>query len=127
MLTLGRPSPLRGRPHPPDCPHCIAVKTGQKAFSFASSINEKEYQKRRSKIRRLKRFNLTQEKLDAMEANQNGNCAICKRPPRASRTLAIDHNHTTGKIRGLLCGTCNTRLGFLEKWWTPIMDYLAKT
>ena len=37
---------------------------------------------------------------------QHGGCAICGRPPR-TRRLHVDHSHATGKIRGLLCFTCN--------------------
>ncbi len=49
---------------------------------------------------------------------QNGVCAICLRPEvvvdkkrNAVRRLAIDHCHTTNKIRGLLCHACNTSIG----------------
>jgi hypothetical protein len=41
-----------------------------------------------------------------MFEGQSGVCAICGRPPGAKR-LDVDHNHETGKIRGLLCGSCN--------------------
>lgn len=41
---------------------------------------------------------------------QGGVCAICKRPPKGKR-LAVDHDHKTGKVRGLLCSKCNTLLG----------------
>ena len=43
---------------------------------------------------------------------QNGVCAICYRTNRNSeRYLSVDHDHETGKIRGLLCITCNAMLG----------------
>jgi recombination endonuclease VII len=42
----------------------------------------------------------------AMLAAQGGVCAICGNPPK-TRRLHIDHDHRTGKIRGLLCFTCN--------------------
>jgi dCMP deaminase len=45
---------------------------------------------------------------------QGGVCAICKRPPEANKRLAIDHDHATGKIRGLLCMKCNLLLGYAE-------------
>lgn len=45
---------------------------------------------------------------------QDGRCAMCRRIPRSKR-LAVDHDHFTGKVRGLLCGGCNhTILGMLE-------------
>lgn len=47
---------------------------------------------------------------------QGGVCAICKRPPSASRhgTLAVDHDHNNGIVRGLLCHRCNTGLGHFD-------------
>lgn len=43
---------------------------------------------------------------------QGGNCAICLTPPK--RWFAIDHDHATGKVRGLLCTNCNTGIGMLK-------------
>lgn len=46
---------------------------------------------------------------------QNGCCAICGTPASSiKRNLALDHDHITGKPRGLLCGHCNTGIGFLQ-------------
>lgn len=46
---------------------------------------------------------------------QDGCCAICNIPEKdLKRKLSIDHCHTTGHIRGLLCGRCNTLLGFAK-------------
>ena len=56
-------------------------------------------------------FGLTfQEYEDLLEA-QNGLCAICKEKCLSGRRLAVDHDHVTGKVRGLLCLNCNTLLG----------------
>ena len=41
-------------------------------------------------------------------------CAICKYEPEEGFHLAVDHSHTDGAIRGLLCGTCNTGLGYFD-------------
>jgi Recombination endonuclease VII len=70
---------------------------------------------------------------------QNGNCAICENPETQIhdkkqsdrvRSLAIDHNHDTGKVRGLLCFRCNTALYQLEKngrdWAHKAVEYLDK-
>ena len=51
-----------------------------------------------------------------MLVSQNGKCAICKQEETEKRngnikSLAVDHNHSTGKVRGLLCSSCNTALG----------------
>lgn len=44
-----------------------------------------------------------------MVEEQNGLCAICHEAP----VEAVDHNHTTGEVRGLLCHMCNRGIGFL--------------
>lgn len=56
---------------------------------------------------------------------QNKGCAICGRPPKKVR-LHIDHNHTTGKVRGLLCHPCNRKvLGAIERFKVNIPNIVA--
>lgn len=43
--------------------------------------------------------------------NQNGCCAICKKPHRGTRRFDVDHDHNTLQVRGLLCTSCNRMLG----------------
>lgn len=65
----------------------------------------------------LKRsFGLNPEQYNEMLRDQKGVCAICKNPETTVRqnkvqSLSIDHDHLTGKIRGLLCNNCNRALG----------------
>lgn len=67
----------------------------------------------RTKSRALKRnFNITQEEYDEMLKQQDNTCAICNTDKCSTgRSFAVDHSHTTGKIRGLLCFNCNAGLG----------------
>ena len=70
----------------------------------------------RNKDHQLKyKFGITLEDFDRMVESQNGLCAICegKNVKINGRivSLAVDHNHETGKVRGLLCNGCNTSLG----------------
>jgi len=62
-----------------------------------------------------------------MFSAQGGVCAICGRPP-ATRRLHIDHNHSTMKVRGLLCFKCNTTLRrfVTVKWLEDALNYLRK-
>ena len=67
--------------------------------------------------KQLKRnFNITLEDYNEMFARQEGKCAICKIHQKYLKvTLAVDHNHSTGKVRGLLCSNCNTGLGHFKE------------
>lgn len=67
------------------------------------------------------KWGLTLEDFDRMLEEQGGCCAICRRAERsidprtgAVRRLAVDHCHSTNKIRGLLCSHCNRALGLLR-------------
>lgn len=64
---------------------------------------------RRSHLKR--KYGITPEPYDALLAEQEGGCAICGRPPRSDIALHVDHEHGTGRIRGLLCFRCNNALG----------------
>lgn len=54
------------------------------------------------------RYGISLEERNGMELTQEGKCLICK---ESSKRLVVDHCHTTGKVRGLLCDHCNTGLG----------------
>lgn len=59
-----------------------------------------------------RKYGLTLEQFDTMMFDQNGKCAICYQ----EMTLPhIDHNHATGQLRALLCGTCNMGLGLFKE------------
>jgi hypothetical protein len=62
--------------------------------------------------RRLRQYNLTADEYELME---NNGCAICGAHPQFDRSvkLHIDHDHTTGRTRGLLCQPCNLAIGHL--------------
>lgn len=58
-------------------------------------------------------YGITPDIYDAMEDAQGGVCAICGGTNRSKR-LAIDHCHSTGRIRGLLCAACNAGIGMFQ-------------
>ena len=61
---------------------------------------------------RLKaRYGITLETYNDMLFEQDGVCKICKGKNNSKQSLAVDHCHKTGKIRGLLCSPCNIMLG----------------
>ena len=59
------------------------------------------------------RYNLTLGQHKQLYINQNGCCAICQNPIPYAK-MHTDHNHATGKVRGLLCFFCNSRLAYIE-------------
>jgi hypothetical protein len=69
----------------------------------------------RSKLRqpyiRARKYGLRLQDVNDMEMAQNNVCAICGRPP-SNRGFCIDHDHLTGKVRKLLCISCNRMLGY---------------
>ena len=54
-------------------------------------------------------YGITGDEYERLLAFQGGVCAICQRPSKVRR-LAVDHDHTTGAVRGLLCRHCNYEL-----------------
>lgn len=81
----------RNNPNPKNVENCQAWK--QKA-GYSQRVREKK---------------LTPARFEAKQKTFAGRCAICGLPEKA-----IDHNHATGEVRGLLCGSCNTGLGFFR-------------
>jgi hypothetical protein len=63
-----------------------------------------------------RKYGITYEDYETMLANQGGGCAICgtTTPLKGKRFLNVDHDHSTGKVRGVLCQPCNTGLGKLQ-------------
>jgi Autographiviridae endonuclease VII len=72
------------------------------------------------------RYNIDLEAYGKMKTHYNGLCAICLKEPE--EPLHVDHCHSTGEVRGLLCRKCNMAIGFLkdnpESCWRA-GDYLA--
>ncbi len=57
-------------------------------------------------------YGITPEEYDKILAHQGWVCFICQRPPKpGGKRLSVDHDHTTGLTRGLLCWGCNSALG----------------
>ena len=62
------------------------------------------------------RFGMSLDDFNNILSRQNYSCAICKSktPKRKNSGWIVDHCHTTGKVRGILCHPCNVAIGFLE-------------
>jgi hypothetical protein len=75
----------------------------------------------------IRKYGITLETYVLLFEKQKGRCAICGRSQKDfKRRLAVDHDHETGKIRGLLCVGCNNLVGHYEKLKDEVDYYLTK-
>lgn len=118
------------------CPRCLVIYQG--TFSYCRDC-AKKYRKVRYNSDKGRDYNLRQnhdltlEEFNLMLFQQAGVCAICHGPETLidgytgkPRPLSVDHDHATGRVRGLLCNKCNTMLGRIEthqKWFDAILKY----
>lgn len=77
----------------------------------ARSYEAQRMNRRESQLRAL--YGIGHADYERMLAEQNGQCAICgaSSPGRGDRYFCVDHDHTTGKVRAILCDFCNNGLG----------------
>jgi hypothetical protein len=65
-----------------------------------------------------KKYGITKKQYKSLLKKQNKVCAICKQPETrttVTKNLSVDHDHSSGEIRGLLCYACNHALGLLKE------------
>lgn len=92
------------------CKVCIKEQTKQYRLD---NVDKKKISSRRYNLMRT--YGLTEHQYDELLKKQNYCCAVCgKHETEENRRLAVDHNHKTGEIRGLLCNYCNHRI--VGKW-----------
>lgn len=89
-----------------------------------------EAHREQRQISELKRnYGLTTEEAEQILVKRRaGVCEICGEN-RSKRALGVDHDHTTGEVRGVLCGKCNLALGYMEDnpaWLRKLADYVEK-
>lgn len=99
----------------------------KRKFDIEYRKNRVQGTKERRKIKAPASYVKIGATLDDFErfwAKQKGKCGICKKSLKRSPRPHLDHCHTTGKLRGLLCYSCNTKLGWFEKYYDQACDYL---
>ena len=107
--------------------YCISCRD---AYSKGHHANHIE-RYRDNQYRNL--YNITLSDYNALYKVQGGLCAMCGKEETAKRSkavgvrlLSVDHNHTTGKIRALICLNCNKTVGYYETHKDLLLGYLAK-
>ena len=114
-----------------------SVKWGKERYAQDADYRERECARRRAfyhahkqeiAASRLNRhlkscYGMSRADYDALLERQGGVCAICAKPSK--KTLCVDHCHSTGTIRGLLCRKCNLGLGCLADDQAALIAALA--
>lgn len=102
--------------------HRDEIRAKQRAHHAAhKEVRKVEY--------RVRLYGLTQEAYDALFASQGKRCAICKTDKFNGVGPCVDHDHLTGKVRGILCVSCNSILGHAKDNVFALkaaIDYLRK-
>lgn len=109
-----------------ECPTCVEIKPNLLSFQerqatcrdCRSPLAHLEPTLRRTH-QSLKKYGITYDQYLSMAVEQGGVCAICRR--RTKYALAVDHDHQTGRVRGLLCHGCNIGIGNLKES-TEVID-----
>lgn len=133
-----------------ECRPCKNIRTGKWKKEHREKCNlqkrkhrekylERERKKQRNNYQKNKKrvksyvlkqtYGITIEEYEARYDEQGGKCGCCGNTQERKR-LFVDHCHSTGKIRGLLCGRCNTAIGLLgdnTEGVTRAIEYLKKT
>lgn len=114
---------------PPCCPVCgekdiakfYVDKNGHRSTKVCSECHKVQCKERwhartetDRQASRAYKYGITPEKFLEMLAEQDGKCKICGIEPTTQRGLHVDHCHTTGVVRGLLCHGCNVALGSMR-------------
>lgn len=99
-----------------------SVREGMRVWQANNVEHRRQYQRRW-------RYGITQAEYDQRLAKQGGVCALCDGRPEDSvrGVLAVDHDHLTGAVRGLLCIRCNAALERAERpgWTERVSAYLG--
>lgn len=98
-----------------ECKKCAKIRCKK----WAKEINPEAAKRIIRRAGLKKYYGMTIEDYDKMYFRQNGVCVTCGKPETAKnqygiRRLAVDHNHKTGKVRGLLCTCCNRLIGLAK-------------
>ena len=105
------------------CPSCLKkyYQKNKEAQKIRSKVWEKENPGFRLNYNLNNNYNLSKNAFEDLLRVQKHACAICKQAETTKDRwgnvlrLSVDHNHETGKIRGLLCAACNHAIGFVKE------------
>lgn len=94
-------------------PYCITHRREYMREYFRNHKDKWDTSRLKRNLKSL--YGLTVEQYNELKASQNNKCLICLRDASdCDQRLNVDHDHVTGKVRGLLCGPCNAALGIFQ-------------
>lgn len=104
------------------CKPCLANRSRLYRKNNFEKLKKEKQEYRLKNIKRyqdralVKAYGITLDQYNQMLNAQNSVCAVClyKETSKRNTRLCVDHDHKTGKIRGLLCNRCNRSLGLLQ-------------
>lgn len=96
--------------HIPSCSSCAREKENARNRKKKYYL-KKEYRERIHNNTLKTKYGIDKQKYNELLKQQDGVCAICKRSNIRGHRLVVDHDHLSGKVRGLLCHNCNMTLG----------------
>lgn len=88
------------------CAWCGGDLVGRQSRFCSPDCSKKEARRARLEAQ----FSITPDEYEELLLFQGGGCGICGRPPKEGKRLAVDHDHNSGVVRGLLCFFCNKRV-----------------
>jgi Recombination endonuclease VII len=100
-----------------------------KSYRESLTAEQRYISNRNTKLKQA--YGLTHEQVEEMKRLQDYKCYVCNKQESEAGTkgLVVDHNHTTGQIRKMLCGPCNTALGLLNEdvgIFTSLIKYVEE-
>lgn len=119
-----------------DCKVCVRERGKTRYSTPEGRARVKAYNDRnRDKLNALHRagqmkrkYGITIKQYDDLLSSQQGRCFLCGIAPTERKRLAVDHDHKTGEVRGLLCAPCNMAVAVAERcpgWTGFVEDYIG--
>ena len=115
------------RERPSNRAYCKECKAEVEKNRYDSTRRLTPDAERATKLRNM--YGLSVVAFDELLADQGGGCAICETTEPGGKNWHVDHDHETGKVRGILCVRCNAGIGMLDdspERLEVALDYLTR-
>jgi hypothetical protein len=114
------------------CARCGGTKGpvfAERKFCYrCSSLVKKAAAEKAHRAMTARVYGLSDGDYDKLYEAQNGRCALCQVATGRTKRLAVDHDHATGEVRGILCSVCNRMLGHgrdRTDFFLRVIEYLT--